>query len=184
MTRKEERRNDNQEIRNDDEENGEGRNDDQQERGNDAEVGGNQERKPRGGEGETTRGSRGNEEEKQGNKEKEEGNEEEEKGNEGEKRRQGGPYDGGRRFEHDDQRRSANPATRRVETTTAQRRGWEPYDEVKNHPIEQSWPSRLCFFLFKLHCMYLGTNPRRASHPPWDNIFVLLEPTCDSYVCK
>ena len=39
--------------------------------------------------------------------------------------RQGLQHDDEWQFEHDDQQRSADPATRRLETTTAQRRGFQ-----------------------------------------------------------
>jgi hypothetical protein len=43
-----------------------------------------------------------------------------------------------------------------------QRRGWRPHDEQR-HPIEQSQLALLFYLLFILHCMYLGTNPGKAS---------------------
>jgi hypothetical protein len=58
--------------------------------------------------------------------------------------RQGLQDDDERRFEHDNQRRSANPATRRVETTTAQRRGCQriPPDVDELGPKSKCTPYR------------------------------------------
>jgi len=41
-------------------------------------------------------------------------------------------------------------------------RGWRPHDEQR-HPIEQSQLALLFSLLFKLNCMYLRTNPGKAS---------------------
>ena len=42
-----------------------------------------------------------------------------------------------------------------------QQRGWAPHDEQR-HTIEQSQLALLFSLLFKSHCMYLDTNPRKA----------------------
>jgi hypothetical protein len=72
----------------------------------------------------------------------------------------------GNNEEEDDAAKGANDEQEEGETT--RHPGTEP-----PHRAELAGSAPVLLFIFKSYCMYVDTNPRKAS-PPWEHLFILL----------
>jgi hypothetical protein len=72
---------------------------------------------------------------------------------------------------HDDDNTPITPLGGNADhNDNSQRRDWRPHDE-QSQAIEQSQLALLFSLVLKLHCMYLGTHPRKASPPSGKYIY-------------